>query len=158
MIFSLAMDSPFGTLLLDSHGTAITALRWGDSLPNTRPPDQPDSILKAARDCLRAYFAGATVSFNIPIHFTTGTPFQKKIWQLLTRIPYGATRSYGDLAREQESAARAVGSACGANPIPILVPCHRILAADGRLGGYSGHHGTETKRRLLILEGVLLPL
>ena len=83
---------------------------------------------------------------------------QQRVWQLMTEIPYGATRCYGDLANDLKSAPRAVGSACGANPIPILVPCHRIVTADGGLGGYSGHQGTDTKRRLLILERALLPL
>ncbi len=158
MTACLSMDSPFGTLLLTGDGTAVTGLHWGDSLPDELPPNRIDGILAAARDRLSAYFSGTPVSFDIPVHSPTGTVFQRRVWQLMTEIPYGATKSYGDLAAALGSAARAVGTACGANPIPILVPCHRVVAANGRLGGFSGHHGPDTKRRLLILEGVLLPL
>jgi len=84
------------------------------------------------------------------------TPFRRRVWAELRRIPRGATRSYGEVADElgKRRAARAVGGACGANPVPVLIPCHRVLAANGRLGGFSG--GLDWKRRLLAIEGVLL--
>ena len=91
-----------------------------------------------------------------PLDLARGTKFRLRVWAELLRIPRGETRSYGELADElgKRRAARAVGGACGANPIPVLIPCHRILAADGNLGGFSG--GLEWKRRLLAIEGVLL--
>ena len=91
-----------------------------------------------------------------PLDLSRGTNFRRRVWDELLRIPRGATRTYGELAEElgKRRAARAVGGACGANPIPVLIPCHRVLAASGGLGGFSG--GLEWKRRLLALEGVLL--
>ncbi len=91
-----------------------------------------------------------------PLDLTRGTKFRLRVWDELSRIPRGETRSYGEIASElgKRRAARAVGGACGANPIPVLIPCHRVLAASGALGGFSG--GREWKRRLLTLEGVLL--
>ncbi len=158
MTQSLTMVSPHGTLMLESEDNAITALRWGSSLPHHLPATARPPILVAARDFLEKYFAGAPAQFDLPVSFAIGTPFQQRVWNLMRAIPYGATRTYGDLARDLGSAARAIGMACGSNPIPILVPCHRIVAANGGLGGFSGHRGVETKRQLLILEGALLPL
>lgn len=91
-----------------------------------------------------------------PLDLSGGTKFRRRAWEELRRIPRGATRSYGEIAEElgKRRAARAVGGACGANPIPVLIPCHRVLAANGGLGGFSG--GLEWKRRLLAIEGVLL--
>ena len=83
-----------------------------------------------------------------------GSPFETRVWAAMRQIPYGETRCYGDLADAVGSAARAVGRACGSNPIPIVIPCHRVLAKSG-LGGYSGQGGLATKRRLLALEGAL---
>ena len=102
------------------------------------------------------YFSGKPVTFHVPLDLTGGTPFQQKVWRVLCSIPYGQTRSYGWVARKlgKPGAARAVGTACGANPIPIIVPCHRVIASDGSLGGYSG--GLAWKRRLLRNEGVIL--
>jgi O-6-methylguanine DNA methyltransferase len=84
-----------------------------------------------------------------------GTAFQQRVWRALSAIPFGETRSYGELARELGSAARAVGGACGANPIPIIIPCHRVLAANRRLGGFSGGDGLSSKQQLLAHEGIL---
>ncbi|NDF00956.1 MAG: methylated-DNA--[protein]-cysteine S-methyltransferase, partial [Verrucomicrobia bacterium] len=91
-----------------------------------------------------------------PLDLTGGTKFRLRVWDALQRIPRGETRSYGEIAEDlgKRRAARAVGGGCGANPIPVLIPCHRVLAANGRLGGFSG--GQEWKRRLLAVEGVLL--
>jgi methylated-DNA-[protein]-cysteine S-methyltransferase len=100
---------------------------------------------------LDAYFAGKLRRFTMPLD-VAGTPFQNKVWSELERIPYGETRSYADIARRirNDKATRAVGTANGRNPIPIIVPCHRVIASDGGLGGYSG--GLATKQRLLTLE------
>ena len=112
--------------------------------------------LKAARSAIIAYLSGKSRSFSLPIDLDGQTPFQKKVWQMLQTIPYGRVRSYGWVARKigRPRAARAVGAACGANPVPLLVPCHRVVAGDGSLGGFSG--GLSNKKRLLKLEGVMI--
>ncbi|MFQ5699392.1 MAG: methylated-DNA--[protein]-cysteine S-methyltransferase [Myxococcota bacterium] len=112
--------------------------------------------LDAARAQLDAYFAGQRLAFDVPLDLR-GTPFQLRCWQALLEIPLGQTRSYGEIARAvgRPRAVRAVGAANGANPIPLLVPCHRVIASDGKLGGYGG--GLETKRKLLAFEQTLEP-
>jgi O-6-methylguanine DNA methyltransferase len=106
----------------------------------------------ALRAQLEAYLRGQRATFSIALDLTTGTAFQRSVWRALQRIPYGATKSYGEIAREIGSpgAARAVGMACGRNPIPILVPCHRVVAHGHKLGGFSA--GLHWKKRLLALE------
>ena len=110
--------------------------------------------LKAARVAVQAYLDGKARSFALPLDWGDHSPFQMKVWEVLRGIPYGRVRSYGWVARKigKPRAARAVGSACGANPVPLLVPCHRIVAGDGSLGGFSG--GLPNKKRLLKLEGI----
>lgn len=146
----LAYNSPVGPLTLFEEDGRIIAVEWGWP-PETDEPPAP--VLEQARDQLDAYFEGKLTQFDLPLD-PMGTPFQKKVWQALARIPFGATRSYGELAAELGTAPRALGGACGRNPLPILIPCHRVLAADRSLGGYSGLDGTDTKRFLLQLEGV----
>jgi len=106
---------------------------------------------------LDRYFAGQPVRFRVPLDLRAGTSFQQKVWQALRRIPYGQTRSYAWVARQIGSpkAVRAVGAACGANPVPILIPCHRVVRSDGSLGGFSG--GLARKRALLRLENAGTP-
>jgi len=119
--------------------------------------DRNPLLLEAARQ-LRAYFAGALREFQLPLDFQ-GTDFQKRVWRQVAAIPYGETRSYLQIAQALGSpgAVRAVGAANGANPVPIVVPCHRVIGAKGRLVGYGG--GLAMKRRLLELEGAIaLPL
>lgn len=101
---------------------------------------------------LREYFAGARRGFHLELD-VRGTPFQKRVWNALLQIPYGSTVTYGALADQLSGCARAVGSACGANPISIIIPCHRVISADGGLRGYGG--GLAAKRYLLELEGAL---
>ena len=115
--------------------------------------EQTQSALLAALEPAPRRAARLTLP---PLDLVRGTKFRLRVWAELRRIPRGETRSYGELAEElgKRRAARAVGGACGANPIPVLIPCHRVLAADGSLGGFSG--GLEWKRRLLAIEGVLL--
>jgi methylated-DNA-[protein]-cysteine S-methyltransferase len=102
---------------------------------------------------LQSYAAGKSVAFTVPLDLSAGTPFQRKVWRALCEIPRGQTRSYAWVARRigRPRAVRAVGAACGANPISILIPCHRVIASDGSLGGFGG--GLALKRRLLALEG-----
>jgi len=106
---------------------------------------------------LRRYFAGEAVEFDLPLAYGHATPFQRTAWRALRTIPYGEVRSYGWVAAAigRRGAARAVGGACGANPWPIVVPCHRVVASDGSLGGYSS--GLKWKRLLLRVEGAVLP-
>jgi methylated-DNA-[protein]-cysteine S-methyltransferase len=101
---------------------------------------------------LQRYAAGKSVRWNVPLDLSSGTKFQQKVWRVLTKIPRGETRSYGWVAKKagKPGASRAVGTACGANPIPVIVPCHRVIAGDGTLGGFGG--GLPMKRRLLALE------
>ncbi|MBT4046698.1 MAG: methylated-DNA--[protein]-cysteine S-methyltransferase, partial [Rhodospirillaceae bacterium] len=120
--------------------------------------DQSSSdLLDQAKAQLEAYFDGGRETFDLPLK-PAGTDFQRRVWHLMEAIPYGNTKTYGAMAKDLRStagAARAVGMACGANPIPVIIPCHRVLAASG-MGGYSGEGGVETKVALLRLEGTLL--
>lgn len=143
----LSVASPVGELTLSEVDGALVALAWG---PSARQVETP--LLREAKRQLERYFAGDMTPFDLPLK-PEGSPFQKRVWAALGRIPAGETRSYGALAAEIGSVPRAVGGACGANPIPIIVPCHRVLGAGGRLGGYSGAGGGATKRALLQLEG-----
>lgn len=144
------MPSPLGRLTIFEEGGAITALIWGG-----KSAGKPTKLLEDAKRQLAAYFAGKRKDFDLPL-VPEGSPDEQRIWALMTTIPYGETRSYGDLARDLHLDPRAIGHACGRNPLPILLPCHRVVSADGELGGYSGNGGAETKRKLLVLEGALL--
>ena len=146
----LAYNSPVGPITLFEEDGVIIAVEWGWP-PESEDPPAP--VLERARDQLDAYFEGRLTEFDLPLA-PMGTAFQKKVWQAMSRIRFGATRTYGDLATELGTSPRALGGACGRNPIPIIIPCHRILGRNGGLGGYSGMDGTETKAFLLRLEGV----
>lgn len=156
--------SPLGLLRLrEAHGH-ITHLDWGPAAqpgligaPGEQPDLYPDPhgndtpLLNRAVHQLNAYFFCQLRQFDLPLA-PHGTAFQRAVWQQMQAIPYGETRTYGEIARWLRSAPRAVGRACGRNPIPIIIPCHRVVASDG-LGGYSGDGGTGTKTWLLELEG-----
>ena len=137
--------SPLGPLLLRAEGEALTGLDWAVGGAEESP-----LLLEAERQLL-AYFAGRLRQFELPLS-PAGTPFQQQVWAALREIPYGETCSYGALAARigKPGAARAVGMANHANPLPILLPCHRVIGADGSLTGYGG--GLEKKRCLLALE------
>ena len=109
------------------------------------------SLLSLASDQLASYFEGDLTKFTLPLA-PSGTPFQCRVWASMKCIPYGETQSYGGVAEKIDSSPRAVGSACGRNPIPILIPCHRVVGKGGALVGYSGREGVETKRYLLAHE------
>jgi methylated-DNA-[protein]-cysteine S-methyltransferase len=130
--------------------------RWAArALPGARPCERSTPVLAAAHEQLGEYAAGRRRAFDLPLDLR-GTLFQRAVWVQLGLIPYGRTRTYGDLAARlgRPGAARAVGLAAGRNPLPVLVPCHRLVADDG-LGGFSA--GRERKRRLLAVEGVRFP-
>jgi len=141
---SLSISSPVGPLTIEERDGKITAISWGNDGGNGSP------LLDEAARQLADYFVGKRHQFVLPLA-PEGTPFEEDIWAAMQRIPYGQTRSYGELAHDVGSAPRAVGRACGKNPIPIVIPCHRILAKGG-LGGYSGEGGLATKQRLLVIE------
>lgn len=153
MIYT-TLPSPIGELLLAGDGLALRGLYIP---PHRHAPDvapgwrRDDGAFAAARQQLAEYFAGERTSFDLLLA-TAGTPWQERVWAALREIPYGETRTYGELAREVcgPAAARAVGHANGRNPISIVVPCHRVVGAAGRLTGYGG--GLERKAALLELE------
>lgn len=151
---SLRVDTPIGTLGLVAGERGLTRVLW--SAP-TRA-DEPSPLLDDAAAQLRAYFAGELTSFTIPLELH-GTEFQRQCWLALAEIEYGQTVSYGEQARRLglgPDAARAVGAANGRNPVPVILPCHRVIGADGSLTGFGG--GLPIKRYLLEHEGALLPL
>jgi len=145
---SLSIPSPVGQLTIDESDDRIVAIRWADA-----PSGNGSPLLAEAACQLAAYFDGKLSRFDLPLA-PGGSPFEARVWLAMQAIPYGQTRFYGDLAHAIGSAPRAVGRACGTNPIPIVIPCHRVLAKTG-LGGYSGEGGLKTKQRLLALEGAL---
>ncbi|MGW0572388.1 MULTISPECIES: methylated-DNA--[protein]-cysteine S-methyltransferase [Streptomyces] len=148
------IDSPYGPLTLVATDGVLSGLYMTDQ--RHRPPeesfgDPDDTPFAETTEELRAYFAGELQDFSVPLHLH-GTPFQRSVWAELRRIPYGETRSYGQLADAlgNPKASRAVGLANGKNPLGIIVPCHRVVGADGSLTGYGG--GLERKQRLLEFE------
>jgi methylated-DNA-[protein]-cysteine S-methyltransferase len=146
------LTSPIGSLRITAGNGAIIGLDWCDSAEIS---GDADPLLAAAVHQLEAYFAGTQRAFDLPLA-PAGSAHDRRVWRAMLAIPFGTTRSYGEIAAAIGSSARAVGAACGRNPIPVIIPCHRVLAAGGRLGGYSGAGGSGTKRRLLALEGAML--
>ncbi|MER5376420.1 methylated-DNA--[protein]-cysteine S-methyltransferase [Streptomyces sp. NPDC002553] len=148
------IDSPYGPLTLVADDGVLCGLYMTDQ--RHRPAQdsfgaRDDRLFAEAEDQLRAYFAGELKEFTLPLRLD-GTPFQRGVWAELRKIPYGETRTYGDLAHAlgAPTASRAVGLANGRNPVGIIVPCHRVVGADGSLTGYGG--GLDRKRRLLSFE------
>lgn len=147
-MLQLSLHSPVGDLTISSDTGAIVALDWGWASDQGSEP-----LLIQARDQLYAYFDGTTSPFDLPLR-PSGSVFQLRVWSCMCDISHGATMTYGDIAHALKSSPRAVGLACGRNPIPIIIPCHRVVSAGGALGGYSGDGGAATKEALLRLEGV----
>ena len=145
----LTVDSPVGTLTITAASGALTRIVWVDARA-----DDDEPVLRDAAQQLAAYFTGALRSFTLPLS-PRGEPFQQRVWQAMLEIPWGSVASYGEISRKAGGNPRAVGTACGANPIPIVIPCHRVVGT-GHMGGYSGAGGLETKHHLLALEGALL--
>jgi methylated-DNA-[protein]-cysteine S-methyltransferase len=148
------IDSPYGPLTLVATDGALSGLYMTDQ--RHRPPEETfgapdDTPFSETIDQLKAYFAGELKEFDLPLRLD-GTPFQRTVWDQLRRIPYGETRSYGELADAlgNPKASRAVGLANGRNPVGIIVPCHRVVGANGSLTGYGG--GLDRKKRLLDFE------
>ncbi len=162
-LFYDCFDSPLGPLWLVAGKAGLSYLIRGkkedvflaEILRRTGlKPTKKLNQMSRWRSPLFRYFSGETITFDGPISFLEGTPFQQKVWQTLLKIPYGSVRSYqwvGDRLG-MKRAGRAIGNACGKNPIPVIIPCHRVVRQDGTLGGYTG--GTSIKEKLLALEGV----
>ena len=150
----LYVESPVGCLALEADGDTLTGVRWaGDSERATDAKAPP--VLREAQRQLDRYFKRKLDRFDLPLA-ARGTPFQKSVWTMMSAIPFGETATYGGMAMALGSGPRAVGMACGRNPLPIIVPCHRVLGSGGKEGGFSGGQGLPTKRKLLALEGVVL--
>jgi len=147
----LSFPSPVGSLTAFAVNNSVVALEWGKPEPAEQKPSE---LLVSVRDQMSAYFDGKLEKFNLPLA-PTGTEFQRGVWQAMTQIPYGQTQTYGDLAAGSGRVARAVGGACGKNPIPIIIPCHRVMGGGGKLTGFSGGAGPESKVFLLKLEGAM---
>jgi methylated-DNA-[protein]-cysteine S-methyltransferase len=167
----LTINSPLGPITIAEEDGAIVSLRFEDKAsrpdaPAAKDAAAPTPTLAAAAAQLDAYFYCGLKNFDLPLA-PAGSDFERAIWQLMNAIPFGETRSYGELARAATAAAKAqgldaatvaqaVGQACGRNPIPIIQPCHRVLASGGKLGGFSAPGGIETKLALLRHEGAVL--
>lgn len=157
--FYTYLDSPIGRLLLVGDGHALHRIGF----PVGRAAMTPESdwlrrngVFQEVISQLNAWFAGELHQFDLPLA-PQGTPFQQRVWKALLGIPYGETRSYGDIARQigKPTASRAVGAANGLNPIPIIIPCHRVIGSSGQLVGFGG--GLPAKKRLLVLEQNHIP-
>ena len=151
------LETPIGTLRLVSNGDGLTSIEFPGRHGIIEEGDNQvmDPVLTAAAEQLSEYFAGTRNHFKLPLN-PGGTTFQQTVWSALAEIPYGQLRSYKDIAEAigKPKAVRAVGAANGRNPLPIVVPCHRVIGSDGSLTGFAG--GLPAKTRLLTLEGALL--
>lgn len=146
MVMNTILTSPCGPLRIETSAEAITRIIFLDEPVPETVPGSP--LLTLACDQLNAYFVGELTRFSLPLA-PAGTPFQQRVWQALLAIPWGEKRSYSDIAAaiDNPHAVRAVGAANGRNPIPIIIPCHRVIGANGSLTGYAG--GLTRKRWLL---------
>ena len=142
----LSLHSPLGSLTLTQEEDAIVALDWGWSSEQSGT-----DLLRNARDQLHAYFDGGLACFTLNLAPVSSTPYRARVWEALRAIPYGETRTYAELARAIGGSARSIGQANGRNPLPILIPCHRVVAAR-HPGGFSAEGGVEARRFLLSLE------
>jgi methylated-DNA-[protein]-cysteine S-methyltransferase len=143
-------ESPFGELtLVAGPDGALRRLYFPGTAPARSDPDHDPQAPAAATGQLEQYFRGERTAFELALEIA-GTPFQRSVWDALRSIPYGTTTTYGALARQLDAQPRAVGAAVGATPIPIVIPCHRVIGTDGSLTGYGG--GLPRKRALLALE------
>lgn len=147
----MRIDTPIGELTLTARDGKLVGVHFPPGAPSSNSREGTEPVLEAAAAQLRKYFAGERTAFDLPLELD-GSAFQQEAWRALADIPYGETVSYGEHARRlgRPDAVRAVGAANGANPIPIVLPCHRVIGADGSLTGFGG--GLQTKRALLDLE------
>ena len=156
--FDAIVIAPFGAVGIRTDGERISRLTFLPSATQARLP--ANRLAAKAVEQVQAYLADPAFSFDLPLA-EAGTAFQQKVWEQIAMVPVGSTRSYGAIARHIRSAPRAVGQACGANPYPLITPCHRVIAASGEIGGFSGsadnaNYLLEIKRWLLAHEGVII--
>lgn len=144
-MIAASLDTPVGALSVSERDGAVVRLAWSAEATGQ------SALLDRALEQLRAYFAGELTEFDLPLQ-VEGSEFQKAVCAAMLAIPFGETRTYGDIARDLGAPPQPVGNACGGNPIPVIIPCHRVLSASG-LGGFSGQGGVETKVALLKHEG-----
>lgn len=151
----IEFDSPIGRIRVLESGSKITGLEIAVSKSKKTAP-APSKVLLQAKAELEKYFAGKQSKFEIPVDYSQGTDFQKAVWKEIAKIPFGKTKSYVEIAKAigRPKASRAVGGAVGANPIPLIVGCHRVLGASGTVTGYSGGKGIPTKLWLLKHENI----
>ena len=151
---TLTVSTPIGDLQLVSDGQSLVKIAFPGQHQQDEGASKADAALAAAARQLGEFFNGQRRHFDLPLA-PSGTQFQREVWSQLAKIPYGEVRSYRDIAAAigRPTAVRAVGAANGRNPLPIVVPCHRVIGADGSLTGFAG--GLERKRQLLVLEGYL---
>ena len=149
----ISLNSAFGPLTIFEAAGALIAVEWGRAEKETGKGKETPLLIEARKQ-MRAYFTGSLRKFDLPLA-ARGTGFQAAVWRAMSGIPYGTAMTYSDIALGLASGPRAVGAACGRNPLPGLVPCHRVVGRRGRLGGYSGGGGIITKEALLRLEGAL---
>lgn len=142
----LSFHSPVGDLTLGAEEGKIVSLDWGWS-----PMSQETPLLKKAKQQIDGYFKGLNPEFTLPLA-PHGTDFQRRTWKIMLSISYGKTMTYGEISDMLRTHPRAVGAACGRNPIPIIIPCHRVMGKGDKLTGFSGGKGIETKKFLLKLE------
>ena len=145
----LSLQSPIGDLTVSAEDEHIVALDWGWGRDQEETP-----VLVRARAQLDDYFDGKLKTFDLPLR-PDGSAFHQAVWKIMTEIPYGQVLTYGAISDRLKASARSVGTACGRNPIPVIIPCHRVIGAAG-LGGYSGDGGVDTKVVLLRHEGYAL--
>lgn len=150
----IRFGSPVGCLEVEAVDEAVVAVHWVETADHGGAGGNHPVLLEA-RAQLDAYFARRLRTFSLPLA-PAGSPFEREVWRQMCDIAYGASMTYGEMADAVGGVARAVGCACGANPIPIVIPCHRVLGAGNRMTGYSGRGWVETKRWLLVHEGTLL--
>ncbi len=144
-MISASLETPVGALSVTERDGALVRLDWSAAATGR------SALLDQAVAQLRAYFAGELTEFDLPLH-VEGSEFQKAVCEAMLAIPFGETRTYGEIAKDLGAPPQPVGNACGGNPIPVIIPCHRVLSATG-LGGFSGQGGVETKVALLKHEG-----
>ncbi|TFD48895.1 methylated-DNA--[protein]-cysteine S-methyltransferase [Cryobacterium frigoriphilum] len=154
----IRLASPIGRLELTAGPSGILSLsiETDGHLPLEQTPEKPSPVLRRAQRQLTEYFSGTRTAFDLPVALDDGTAFQRSVWQQLSRLPFGSVVSYGALGQSigRPGSGRAIGGAVGANPVPIIVGCHRVLATNGRITGYSAGEGIATKAWLLDHEGI----
>lgn len=142
----ISLHSPIGDLTVSAEDEQIVALDWGWGRDQ-----EPTPVLERARAQLEDYFDGKLTRFDLPLR-PEGTSFHRAVWKIMCEIPAGSVLTYGEISKRLNVSARSVGTACGRNPIPVIIPCHRVIGTAG-IGGYSGDGGVDTKLVLLRLEG-----